>query len=187
MSYIVSSDTIIDNMSFIFVQSLAIIASIFFAISFHARSKNRILMRQLISLLIWGAHFLFLSAWTGLAVMGVNMVVTVVFLFKEQHEWAKKIYILYLSIIVLAIVTFITWTGFYSIFGFLGVGSIILAKWQNDPRQIRLISIFASVFWIIYDLFVGSYGGIISECAFIISIIISLIRNKNQSGTERAQ
>ncbi len=167
-------------MWFIFVQSLAVIASVIFAVSFHARTKSRILLWQLLSLFVWILHFLFLHALTGASLIGVNAIVTIIFLFKEKHAWAQKSYILYLSLLVLAVMTYLTWSGFYSVFGFLGVASIIIAKWQNSPRQIRWISIFASLFWIIYDSFVGSYGGIVSECAFIVSIVISLIRNRHK-------
>ena len=37
------------------------------------------------------------------------------------------------------------------------------------------------LFRIVYDVFAGSFGGIISETVFVISIIISLIRNKKST------
>ena len=166
---------------FIFVQSLAVIASIIFAFSFQVKSKTGILVWQLISLFIWTLHFSLLSAWTGAALIGVNAIITCILLLQKKHIWARQMLVLYLSIFVLAVMTAITWAGFYSIFGFFGVSFIVIAKWQEHPNQIRLLSISSCLFWIVYDIFVGSYGGIISEIAFIVSIVISLMRNKNKN------
>lgn len=162
-----------------FIQSLAIIAVIFFILSFHTKSRRSILIMQLLSLITWATHFYLLSAWTGSVLIVINGMITVLFLFKHKNKIFSKPIILYLSLFVLIIVTIITWQKFYSIFPLLAVISITIAKWQNKSNMIRIISIPASIFWIIYDLFVGSYGSIIAEILIMISIMSSLYQNKN--------
>ncbi len=165
----------------IFVQSIAILAVGLFSLSFQTKTRKNILLFQLVSFVAWFIHFYLLSAWTGAALIVVNTVITTFFLFKDQKKWIDNRTFLLLAIVVLAIITALTWQAYFSIFAFFALISITIAKWQNNPNSIRQISIVASVFWIIYDAFVGSYGGIISEAIIITSACIGLMRKLNQS------
>ena len=164
------------NLYLIFVQSISIIALGLFTFSFHSKTRKGILSFQLAGLAAWFIHFYLLSAWTGAALMIVNAVITTFFLFKENKKWIDNYIFLSVSMLSLVVVTALTWQGYFSLFALFGLSSITLAKWQKTPNTIRKISVLASVFWILYDAFVGSYGGIISETIIIVSIGISLIR-----------
>ena len=163
----------------LFIQGLAVFAVIFFLFSFHAKSRKNILLLQLLSVIIWAIHFYLLSAWTGAVLITINGFVTILFLFKNKNKKLGNPLILYLSLLILIIFTIITWGAFYSIFPLLAVGSVMVARWQNNIHLIRIISFPTSVFWIVYDLFVGAYGSIIAEVLIITSILISLFRNKS--------
>jgi len=165
----------------ILIQSLAIIAVTLFLISFHAKTRKSILLLQLVGLIIWAVHFFLLNAWTGAVLMIINGIITAIFLFKTDTKKLNNPIILLVALIIFFIVTIVTWTGFYSLLPFLGVSSITIAKWQNHPSRIRLISIPASIFWVIYDSFVGAYGSIIAEVLIILSIILSLLHNQNDT------
>lgn len=156
------------------VQALAVIAVIFFLWSFHTKSRKNILLLQLISLVFWGTHFFMLSAFTGAVLIVINGLVTVLFLFKERKPWLKSPLVLYSALSLFTIFTVITWTNFYSLFALFAVGTITFAKWQDIPERIRIVSIPASIFWIIYDFVSGAWGSIIAEILIIISIVISL-------------
>lgn len=161
----------------IFVQSIAIIALGLFSFSFHTKTRRGILLFQLVSFVAWFLHFYLLSAWTGAALIAVNAIITIFFLYKDDKKWINNYIFLSASIFFLALATFLTWQGYFSFFAFLALSSITLAKWQNNPDAIRKISILASLFWITYDAFVGSYGGIVSEVVIITSILFSLMRH----------
>lgn len=159
-----------------FIQSLAVIAVIFYLASYHAKTRKGILVIQSIGALIWTLHFLLISAWTGALVTFTGGTFTVVFLFKGKNKILSNNFVLYLSILTLGIFTFITWKGFYSIFPFIGVSSIMIAKWQNKPNTIRALCIPNSILWIFYDVVIGSYGSIIAESLIIGSILLSLVK-----------
>ena len=56
------------------------------------------------------------------------------------------------------------------------VGSTI-GYWTNNAQKIRLSNLVcASPAWVIYDIFVGSIGGVLSESIAIISILVSVYR-----------
>ena len=50
-------------------------------------------------------------------------------------------------------------------------------NWTNSPRNIRIVNLIcASPCWLLYDVFVRSYGGIVSESITMLSILISILR-----------
>jgi hypothetical protein len=165
----------------LFVQSLAIVALGVFALSFHFKSRGSILLVQIASLFVWSTHFALLGAWTGAILSAVNIIVTILFLYKDRKRWIRNNAFLGCTLAVLAIVSIATWEGYFTLFAFLAISSITIAKWQDDPRKIRMISIVASALWIVYDSFVGSYGGIVSESVIIVSILASLRPTRKHS------
>ena len=164
------------------IQTLAIVALLAFAGSFHARNRKEILLWQILSLFFWTTHYFLLGAFAGALLVGVNGLLTVLFLFKHKKNWLSSSWILFLAICGLSISTFFTWQGYYDLFALCGVVAIVVAKWQDQPKKIKLISIIAGGFWILYDIFVGSWGGIFTESIITISIIISLVRYRSHKG-----
>ena len=162
----------------LFIQALAVIAFICFFVSFQTKSRKEILLWQIVGLLFYITHYALLEAWSGALLTTLNLLITIFFLFKDSRWWIKSRYFLLGALLTLGIATMFTWTGYYSILPLVGVSTIVLAKWQRKPNNIRSISIFNSVFWIIYDMFVGSCGGVISETGIIISIVIGLVRSR---------
>jgi hypothetical protein len=110
----------------------------------------------------------------------VNAIITLLLFFKDDHLWMNRYSVLVFLLLILAILTGITWEGFFSSFAFLGVALITVAKWQNKTKNIKFIALFASASWIVYDFFVGSSGGIIAELVIIFSILIGLMRDSEK-------
>jgi hypothetical protein len=162
----------------LFVQSIAIIALAVFALSFHAKTKKNIIIINTIGLIIFIIHFYLLQAWTGVMLNILNCVIAILLIFREENKYINNKIFLLSSLFILTLVTFFTWEGYHSIFALLGICFVTIAKWQQKKIHLRLIFILASLSWIIYDYFVGSSGGIISEIIIIISLFISIIRDR---------
>lgn len=159
------------------IQLIAIVALVAFAGSFQARTRRAILLWQIISICFWVVHYSFLGALAGALLIFANGIVTIVFIYKESKRWLASSGVLVAALLLVLAVAAYSWDGYSSVWSLLGVASIIIAKWQINPRHIKLISIVASIFWIIYDILVGSWGGIVTESVIIISILVSLTRN----------
>jgi hypothetical protein len=161
-----------------FVQFLAIIGLIIWAASYHFKKRKSILLVQLASFIFWIAHFVLLGAYTGAALASVAALRLAVFSFKKKDNWINKPIILWAFIGVLVIATLLTASAIFSIFALIGGIFATIACWQYNPQKIRFLFIFSHASWIIYDIFVGSYGGAISEAVLGVSTIISLLRKK---------
>ncbi len=51
-----------------------------------------------------------------------------------------------------------------------------IAVWQNNPRSIRFLMLIPRPLWFIYNLFVGSYAGMIAEVFIFTSVLVGIIR-----------
>ena len=51
-----------------------------------------------------------------------------------------------------------------------------ISLWLKKPEITKIISFPVSVVFLIYDIFVGSWVGVVNESASLISIIISLVK-----------
>jgi len=161
----------------IFAQSIAILALGVFALSFQAKLRSRILLIQALGLASLAIHYFLLSAWSGFTLTMINSIITALFIFKERIEIYGKSIFLYVSILIMVTATVFSWESFYSVFALIGVSAAIVSKWQDSPQSIRIIALFSSIFWIIYNYFAGSYGGIVAETIILASIFISLLWN----------
>jgi membrane-bound ClpP family serine protease len=170
-------------MNNLLIQLIALFTLAAFAGSFQSKARKEILLWQMLSMAFWIIHYSLLGAWTGTFLVFTNGMITLLFLYKNKNQWASRPWVLYLALGVSILVTIFTWNNFYSIFALAGIMSMVLGKWQDDTKKIKLIGILACLFWILYDIFVGSWGGIIAEIVIMLSATIGLIRSK-ESKTE---
>ena len=161
-------------MFFIFVQGIALLALLFHVASFHGKTRVQILVIQIVAISLWVIHFSLLCAWTGALMVSTSIVVAICLLNKDRWEFVGTRIFTISVFVVQAIATVLVWEGVFSIFVLLGVWTATISRWQTEERRIRIFAAIASVFWISYDLSVGSYGGFVAELAIIGSTLLSL-------------
>ena len=74
-------------------------------------------------------------------------------------------------------VLIITWNGWLSVLPVTANIAATIGGYTHNPRKIRIAGMFInSPLWIIYDIIVGSWAGILDEVVSEASMIISIIR-----------
>ena len=58
------------------------------------------------------------------------------------------------------------------------------AFWINSEKIIRRISLLGSPFWFIYNFFSRAYGSAVGDILTMCSIIIAMIRHRNEESTQ---
>ena len=164
----------------IFIQCLAIIALIFFVVSYLQSSRDRVLIWQIIGLLVLSFHFFLLNAWSGVTLSLVNLVVAILFSLKDRIKYFNNFLFLLLCLILTCGVFLLTWVNFFSLFALMGTLSGTLGKWKNKVGQMKLMFALAGIFFIIYDASVASYGGIIFESVLIIALASNFFINSHK-------
>lgn len=70
-----------------------------------------------------------------------------------------------------------TWSGWISMLPVMANIAATIAGYSNNAHKIRLAGMLInSPLWIVYDLIVGSWAGILDEVVSELSMIISIIR-----------
>lgn len=75
------------------------------------------------------------------------------------------------------ITLFFTWSGIISLLPIIANIAATVAGYTYNAKKIRAVAMLVnSPLWIIYDVILGSWAGILDEVVTELSIIISIIR-----------
>ena len=69
----------------------------------------------------------------------------------------------------------ITWQGILGSFAIIAGAIYTISLWQKNDRVYDILGIFASVFLLIYNIFIGSLFGIILEGLLMVLISIAVV------------
>lgn len=100
----------------------------------------------------------------------------IVFYNRNTKKWAGTpiwVVVFILINLCLGIRTFSVW---YNIIPIVASALVTVSLWINNPDLTKKLSIPIATAFLIYDIFVGSYMGMINESISILSIIIYFIR-----------
>jgi hypothetical protein len=155
---------------FILSQILIGFASISDFFSFQIKRREYTLLLFAISSLFIAAHYFLLGAFVGGFVTLVNV---------SRHLTAivsrRKLFMYIFMSLVLGL-------GVYSFkyyFDVLPIAGSLLstyAGFRATPKALRMFMMVATSLFIIYNIYVGSPGGVILESMFLVSNVISYFR-----------
>ena len=139
--------------SFLFIQGIDIVAWVILFVSYYQKNTNNVILFQIFSTILFILHYWLLGAYSG----------SLICLFEVFRDC------LYCR----------TWIDLFPILSSLIDGYSL----TFSHKKIVVIGGFFSYFlWIIYDFFVGSYTGMITDSLIVISNACILLFNKNGDG-----
>ncbi len=164
-----------------FLLGLGALVALFFI--YQQKSRKKLLACKLTADVCWVGHYFLLGAFGGLIPNLVGIFRECVF-FKQKAD-KKTIFLPILFILLLwclwglcfalHLVRLTSWIEILPIFGSC---MVTFALWFNQPRLTKLVSIPVSLFFLIYNYYVGSVVGVINESVSLISIAIFFIKTK---------
>lgn len=160
----------------IFVQILGICAMALGIGSFQAKKRNGILFMQLSASVLWMTHFFLLGKYTGAALNCAAVARNSVYMQKERFPWVRSAAVPIATAVVFVLCGIFTWDGIMSLFPTAAMVLSSVSLYITDEKKIRIISLFVSPLWLIYDAWSFSVGGVIAESFTIISILLALWR-----------
>ncbi len=184
-------------MLFVFSQIFAVINYLFIMLSYAVKKRKQLLIYSFLSLIANGLSYVFLAAWSGLAMVGVAILRNIIFLFQNKKENDKTIsaqdwIILSFLILICSVLAFVTYSGFLSLFSVFATILYTVSVWQKNIFVYNICGIIVSVLWIIYDIFVFSPLAIVCEIVMLLFVLVSLIvrlvkkrKNKQECGLDK--
>lgn len=159
-----------------FIQIIGIVAVCFFISSIQLKNKKDLLFFQLLANIFYAIEYFLLNANVA-AFMNITSVIRCIILKNCDQKNKKPPF--YLLFILVTIIILLGCFNVKEIIDLIPICIVLLytiSTWQDNMKIIRILFIVASIFWIIYNIYVGAYTILIGNAFELISGIISLIR-----------
>ena len=163
------------TLRYILIQAIGLVGTLLFFVSFQYRDNKKLFRVQFLSYLFYTAHLLLLGAFTG----GLSYIINTFRSLCLGSNWkfaqSKTMCWIICGMQFAALI--ITWNGWLSVLPVTANIAATIGGYTHNPRKIRIAGMFInSPLWIIYDIIVGSWAGILDEVVSEASMIISIIR-----------
>ena len=160
---------------YILVQIIGFIGTGLFFISYQFKNNKNLFRVQLFSYLFYTVHFILLGAVTG----GISYMINAFRSLCLGSNWkfGQKKAMCVILCVAQVLTLYFTWSGWLSILPVVANIAATIGGYTHNARKVRIAGMFInSPLWIIYDIIVGSWAGILDEVVSEASMIISIKR-----------
>lgn len=151
---------------------------------YQQKTRQNMLICKLSADVFWIAHYFCLGATAGMIPNFVGIFRELIFVNRKKRKWADfpGWVVVFIAInLFLGIRSFEQW---YDIIPIIASSFVTVSLWIDNPVMTKIISAPVSLSFLIYDIFVCSYMGVINETLSIVSIIIYFIRKIKEDKDE---
>lgn len=181
----------------VLIQAIGIIGTVTNVLSFQQKSKNALVIFQLIGVTAFAIHYAMLGAWVGCLLNFIGIIRGLAFMFARKTRRTYMTIFWLLSVLVVG-----SYAATFLVFGvdptaknLILEGLPIIAMFittyaftMTSAGNIRKMTLFSSPLWMIYNILHLSIGGIICEIISFTSIILGIIRlDRKKSGKDSAE
>ena len=158
------------------VQILGIIGLIFYAVSFQMKTKENLLIMQVISNVFTTIQFVLTMAVTGAVHTLLGVIRGIVFYFFKKRDLNPNKIALVIFEIAIILGTIFTWSGMLSILPLIGMTANLYGQWQNNMKIVRICAVISAILWSVYAFYTGVYTAMLTEIFKMASSLIGLWR-----------
>lgn len=166
---------------FITAQIIGGIVLILTVISIQFKTKEKILICQIIANILIAIQYFLLNALTGGVVSIINVIRCIIFYYYKKKNMKPSFVFLGIFIIIAILSGILTWQSTLSIIPIIAAIIFTYGLWQDNITITRICTGITAGNWTIYNIIVKAYAGAIQSVAECISSIIAIIRNKQKS------
>lgn len=157
------------------IQIIGIVAMFFSVFSFQMNKHKHIMLMQIVATILFGLQYFLLGAYTGMAVDIVATVRGIIF-YNRDKKWAQgKIWIIIFAVAFI-VSGIITWQNITSLLVILAMVLNTFSFSCTRPKIVRSTILISSPLMLIYNILIGSIGGVVNEICVEISSVIGLLR-----------
>lgn len=157
------------------IQAIGIVGMVFLFCSYQQKKRKNLILCKLGADAVWVIHYCLLGAFGGAIPNFVGIFRELVFVNREK-KWADSPLWPALFILLNWCLALLKWKSALTLLPICASTFVTISLWVKKPMITRLITVPVSVCFIIYDVSVGSWAGIINEAVVIASVISSMIR-----------
>ena len=170
-----------DNFVFIISQIVGSVAFIVSLVAYHKDKKEKILSNMIISYAFNLVHYFLLGAYSGCITKIIAICREWFIITKDKKKILSSNIFLYVFVLIYILVGIITYTNIWSIFPIIAAIIYIIPIWNGTEKTVKKVAFICYFLWLIYNIFVLSISGIISNIISIISLCIAIKRGYKKS------
>ena len=159
----------------LFGQLIGFLGTAMVALGMQCKSYNKVVFVRTANAFISALHYLLIGGYTGMAVNLASVGSNVIYWDRIRRKKSTLVYqILFGTLFV--VLGCLSWHGPISL---LVVAAKLISSVSmgiNNTKVIRILNLFSTPCWLMYNIFVGSIAGMCSDVLMLTSIIIGLIR-----------
>ena len=158
-------------------QILSIAAVVTGFISFQMKTAKSILVFQIITALIFSAHYFLIGAMTAAGLNLIGSIKCLCYYIRNKRRSKNQAIPVFFTVLII-VTSLLTWDGWYSTFLMAGLAINSIGFSLSNVQTIRKFNLIKSPLCLVYNVCVFSTGGIIFETASLVSSIIGLARDR---------
>lgn len=162
--------------TYIISQVFAILMYALLASTYYLKNRKTVLTINILAMVAQAISFIYLKAYTGLAMDVVAIIRNIIFIVDEKSSNSKKqnpkkdIVILATLYIITILLSIFTYNGIPSLFSVLGTFLYTYSVWQKNTNTYKLLGLPTSMSWIAYNIYIKSiFGGILESIVLLCS------------------
>ena len=167
-------------MLYILAQIIGFIAFFVSLIAYHRKDKKTILINMIISNIINLFHYLLLCYYSGCITTLLAIFRDCFIIFKKNCNNFLNYFYLIFFIILYIIASIFTFNGILSILPLLAALIYTIFIWNGNELRLKKIAFICYFIWLIYNIFVMSISGIVSNVISIVSTLIAIENEKRR-------
>lgn len=167
---------------YILAQAIGIVAMILSVTSFQMKTKKQIIIMQCLTGVVFAIHYFMLPDGTGIAGGVVNLVAIVrnIVFYNNKKPIFKSKWWVVLFCVLMGGSAIVSRPEPISIFMCVAMVFNTLSIASEKPTNVRKIILISSPFALVYNIVVGSVGGIINELLVEIITAITFYRENRR-------
>lgn len=180
----------------ILTQAIGIVGMAFGILSYLNKSQRGIMIFQLLTTACFAVHFFMLGAVTGCLLNILGVIRAAVYSQRSTRRWAAHPVWIY----IFSGAAFALYALSFTVFGVEPSARLLIlellpvitvtvtsvAYRMPGGGQVRILSLFASPLWLIYNAINGSVGGTISDSLATVSILVGMYKHDRKRKGEGA-
>ncbi len=160
-------------------EIIGIIAVIEGFLIYLSNKRGKILILKFISDALWVANMSLVGGYTGAVLNSLCMCREFVFYNRDKHKWASSPLWLVVFMILTASSPIVSMAmgkeGLFAILPAVGSMAAVVGYYHKKPSIMRYISIFANGCWLVYNIIITNYSGVVNGIILISSALVGMI------------
>lgn len=159
----------------IIAQIIGFLGTVVIVIGMQQKKYKHIVLCKIGNEFLSGVHYVFLGGYTGMLTNLASCVTNGVYYFRiKKGKSTLPFQILFACMFVM--IGILSWHGPVSIFVVIAKLISSVALGIKSPRTIRILNLISNPCWLLYNIYMGSFAGMLTDTLVITSVIVAIIR-----------